>query len=959
MLLLSSLLKNLKNITNYELFGNLDIKVSGITDNSKKVKKNSVFVAIKGLNVDGYDFIPQAITNGASVIVSERKPKRSWLKKVSYLRVGDARLFLSLLASSFYGNPSEKMKVIGVTGTDGKTTTVSAIYHLLKSSGKNVGLVTTVAARIGNRKIDTGLHVTNPEPLALQKLLYEMVKEGCEFAVLEVTSHGIDQKRVGGIDFETAVLTNVTREHLDYHKTFSNYRATKLKLFKNVKSAVINRDDKSFDYFRRHLDKNTKVISYSLNKAATYRAKDVKILKNRMIFKVFDGRKGHLVSTKILGSYNVSNLLAAISVAREYKVGWKSIKKSISKFEAPEGRLQEVKNDRGIKIYIDFAHTPNALRELLGFLKSRVKRKLIVVTGAEGLRDKGKRPLMGKIASEIADYVVVTAVDPRIESAEEINKQVIGGVKKYNLHKIFNIPDRLEAIKYAINKIAEKGDTVVVCGKGHEKSLNINGVELPWSETKAVKSALDSFVHLDKVKSVHFCGIKGVGMTSLAICAKDLGLKVGGSDTSEYFVTDETLQSKGIKWSVGFGPQNLKRLPDLLITTGAHGGLNNPEVVYAREKEVPIMTHAEALGRFSADKDVIAVCGVGGKTTTSSMIATVLQLTGREPSFAIGVGNIYPLVTPGKFSRKGKYFICEADEFAVSPGIDNRPRFSYLSPKILVVTNIEHDHPDVYPTFRDTQRVYLEFFRRIPKDGLLVASNDNRNTRELIKHSGVKTQTYGFRRGSDWRIFNVRYSNGRTYFSVEHKGKVMKDIIINVPGEYNVKNATAAIVVSMSLGIGVQEIRRGLAGYLGCRRRFEKMGVFKGAIFYDDYAHHPEEIQAVLKAARDWFPRKRILAIFQPHTYSRTKALLGEFAKAFGDADVVAIMDIYASARESFDPTISSQKLVAEIGKNHSLVFYTGDSKNTLDWIHKNVRDGDVFLTLGAGDIFRIYKELF
>lgn len=464
---------------------------------------------------------------------------------------------------------------------------------------------------------------------------------------------------------------------------------------------------------------------------------------------------------------------------------------------------------------------------------------------------------------------------------------------------------------------------------------------------------------IEKIKHIHFVGIKGVGMTSLALCAQDLGIRVTGSDVEEIFVTDSVLKKRKIEWELGFKKGNLKPLPDLVITTGAHGGLKNPEVLFAKKNQVPVMTHAQALSFFARDKRLISVCGVGGKTTTASMIATVFEVAGRNPSFAIGVGEIFPIGYPGKYSRDSQYFICEADEFAVSPGVDNRPRFAFLDPNVIVVTNIEHDHPDIYPSLKQTKKTFGEFFEKVPEDGLLVADFDNQNTREVIKKVDVPIQTFGFSPGADWQIREVKMKNRENSFTLIDKNERKVVLTLQVPGDYNLKNAVAAYIVSRFLGLEDEQIKKGLNSFAGAERRFEKIGESKGKVLiYDDYAHHPKEIKAVLKAARDWFPGRRLIAIFQPHTYTRTKALFSEFAKAFKEADIVSFMDIYASAREKKDKSVSSKLLAQETKKQGKDAYYSGDHKQTIEWFKKHVKSGDVVFTLGAGDIFYLHKDL-
>lgn len=462
-------------------------------------------------------------------------------------------------------------------------------------------------------------------------------------------------------------------------------------------------------------------------------------------------------------------------------------------------------------------------------------------------------------------------------------------------------------------------------------------------------------MNLAKIKHIHFVGIKGVGMTSLALCAQDLGIKVTGSDIEEVFVTDPVLKKRKINWLKGFSPKNIKDSPDLVITTGAHGGLRNPEVLAAKKAGIRVITHAEGLGLFTKGKETVAVCGVGGKTTISSMVATILEYAKIKPSYAIGVGEIFPIGDPGKYDKKGKHFVCEADEFVNSPGVDNTPKFLFLDPQVIVATNIEYDHPDVYPTFEDTKKAYLKFFMKVSKGGSLIVNADNENTLNTAKEANKEFITYGFNKESDWKIKVIKKEGFKVWFNLINKEEEVK-LVISVPGDYNASNAAAAYVVARSLGLEKGLAKKGIESFQGTKRRFEKVGRLKnGAIVIDDYAHHPNEIELVLKAARDVYPKKRLISIFQPHTYSRTRALFGEFAEAFDLADTACFTDIYSSAREKKDPSVSSKKLAKAVGKKG---IYLGDLEGTVKWIEKNSKPDDLILTLGAGDIFYIHEDL-
>lgn len=371
--------------------------------------------------------------------------------------------------------PARHLKVIGVTGTDGKTTTVHLIYSILKEAGFSVAMVSTVAAFVDDEEIDTGFHVTTPDAKFLQPLLRKFVDGKIEYLVLEATSHGLDQHRVLGCNFLIGVLTNVTHEHLDYHQTFERYLAAKAKLFRKVKMAILNRDDKHFNYFKR-VARRAKIVTYGIDKKADFTPEKFKF------------------RTELPGKYNLYNCLAAIATASSLGIDNEIIKRALLSFEPVKGRMEEIKEGQNFKVIIDFAHTPNGLEKALTTLKSQKGRgKLIVVFGCAGERDVKKRPMMGEIAAKLADFVVLTAEDPRTEDVNQIIEQIIRGCQKaggVEDETFFRIPDRQEAINFAIQELAKENDIVVICGKGHEKSMCFGKTEIPWSDQEAAKKAI-------------------------------------------------------------------------------------------------------------------------------------------------------------------------------------------------------------------------------------------------------------------------------------------------------------------------------------------------------------------------------------------------------------------------------------------------------------------------------------
>lgn len=482
--------------------------VFGITNDSRNVKKGYIFVAVRGLTVDGHRYIDNAIENGAVVVVGENELSLRWIEKAAYIRVKNSRKALGQIASAFYNHPSQKLKVIGVTGTDGKTTTLNIIHHLLVSLNKKVGMIGTVGAVINGKKSDTGLHVSTPEAVDMQKYLAKMVKAGCEYAVLETTSHALDQGRLEGVEFDIGVLTNITPEHLDYHKTFARYVKAKLILFNNSKTAILNSDDESFSKLQKLILPKIKIKTYGTKGKVDYKAKNIKLNPTR--YSLICHKKEYDVDLSLDGKFNISNSLAAIGVIDSLGLPVKKAVESLEMVKSPEGRVQSIGNNKELKIIIDFAHTPNGVENILQLYSKTKKRKLITIVSAEGERDPSKRREIPKIATKYADVIILNPIDPRSEDPKKILKDMAMGAKaggalqinnKYFRSKntietpvFIDFVDRGEAISFAINKIAIKGDTILILGKGHEKSMAIKGVEYPWSDKRAVKLALNGKV---------------------------------------------------------------------------------------------------------------------------------------------------------------------------------------------------------------------------------------------------------------------------------------------------------------------------------------------------------------------------------------------------------------------------------------------------------------------------------
>jgi len=452
---------------------------------------------------------------------------------------------------------------------------------------------------------------------------------------------------------------------------------------------------------------------------------------------------------------------------------------------------------------------------------------------------------------------------------------------------------------------------------------------------------------MKNIKSIHFVGIKGVGMTPLAVIAKEAGIKVSGSDIADEFITYEPLKKAGIVSLVGFSKNHVGN-PDLVITTGAHGGFNNIEVLEAKRKNIKVITQGEAVGLFMNGEIFgrkfvgISVTGTHGKTTTTAMIATILKVNGKDPSFLIGTAGAVSLGAPGHFGQ-GKYFVAEADEYMTEPNFDKTIKHMWQHPKITVITNIEFDHPDVYNSLDDTRKAFLAFANKLPKDGVLITCGDDPQVKKLLSDFNGRKITYGVSKDNDFVVDDA-----------------LKDIELFVFGNHNRLNATAAFVVGLEVSLSKEQVKNGLLQFKGSKRRSEFVGKLQfGALLFDDYAHHPTEIKKTLKAFKEEFPDYKIICIFQPHTYSRTKSLFEQFVNSFNDADVVILTNIYASLREKKDPSVSSELLFKTMENRYSNVVFLPEIEDVVEYIDKKKYGGDtVIITMGAGDVYKISEKL-
>lgn len=502
-MLLHQLLLNLDGI---DLGGKPNIEIKALTADSRNVGAGALFVAMRGTDNDGHDFLNDALDRGAVAAVGERDDPGLG---IPYFRVPDSRLAWAQLAAAWHDHPSEKLVLIGVTGTDGKTTTTSLIYEILRRAGYATGLITTVNVVVGSQSLDTGLHVTTPDALQVQEYLARMVAAGMTHCVLEVTSHGLAQKRVGACEFDVAAVTNITHEHLDYHGSYEAYRQAKgrlfsvglmgvKKMFGPEKTAVLNRDDSSFGFLSEIT--TARQLSYGLSQDAKVYAKDIESSRNGLWFTACGTDFEQRIESKLIGSYNIPNCLAALTVTIEaLDIQPELAADGIAQLISVPGRMQHIDLGQPFTAIVDFAHTPNALRRALETARELTQGRVIAVFGSAGLRDREKRRMMAEVSAELADLTILTAEDPRTESLDDILAEMAQGARAKGAvegETFWREPDRGDALRFA-TRLAKIGDLVIACGKGHEQSMCFGETEYPWDDRRALRAALAEILGVD------------------------------------------------------------------------------------------------------------------------------------------------------------------------------------------------------------------------------------------------------------------------------------------------------------------------------------------------------------------------------------------------------------------------------------------------------------------------------
>ena len=481
---LSELLKYVKPIA---IVGNAEVDITGVNIDSRKIEKGHLFVAIKGTQTDGHRFIPKALELGAVAVLCEDLPEgfsAESAENITYVQVASTEAAVGPVATVFYGEPSQHLKLVGVTGTNGKTTIATLLYNMFRKFGHKCGLLSTVCNYIEGEAIPAD-HTT-PDPIELNKLLHQMVEAGCEYAFMECSSHAIAQQRIGGLKFAGGLFTNLTRDHLDYHKTFENYRDAKKAFFDGLSKdafAITNADDKNGSVMVQNC--KAQVKTYSVQRMADFRARTIECHFEGMYLDI----NGQEVGVQFIGKFNVSNLLAVYGAAIMLGKKPEDILVILSTLKSVAGRLEPIRSEEGVTAIVDYAHTPDALENVLNAIHEVMEGKqgkIITVCGAGGNRDKGKRPLMAQEAVKQSDRVIITSDNPRFEEPQDIINDMLAGLDQKQMKKVVSIVDRKEAIRTA-SMMAEKGDVILIAGKGHEDYQEIKGVKHHFDDREVVR----------------------------------------------------------------------------------------------------------------------------------------------------------------------------------------------------------------------------------------------------------------------------------------------------------------------------------------------------------------------------------------------------------------------------------------------------------------------------------------
>ncbi|HHY39386.1 MAG TPA: UDP-N-acetylmuramoyl-L-alanyl-D-glutamate--2,6-diaminopimelate ligase [Clostridia bacterium] len=847
-----------------EVRGDPDLDIKGIYYDSRRVTPGSLFACLRGQLQDGHDFAGEARKRGASALLVDHFLFDDMRAGVAEIKVPDTREALALVSSAFFDHPSKSLRMIGVTGTNGKTTTTHLIRWILVRDGRHAGLIGTVQNVVGG-KVRTVEHTT-PEAPDLQALLYEMAREGDDYAVMEVSSHGIHQKRVAGCEFDVLVFTNLTQDHLDYHGSMEDYFQVKASLFCNLgttywgtrkdpelKCAVINADD---EWGRRVISMvgrdRSRVLTYGINSPeASIAAENVEILRDGSRFDVVvrsratTGREAirEAIYVPLTGRYNVYNTLAAIAVAINEGIALDTIAAALATMPQVPGRLESVREGQDFSVFVDYAHTPDGLEKVIRAVRDITHGRVIVVFGCGGDRDRKKRPVMGRIATTLSDVTILTSDNPRSEDPASIAREVEAGLSgdvfesgRYSL-----VLDRREAIMKAID-MAMTGDSVLIAGKGHETYQIYNFGKVPFDDRMVVQEALSFRTTLLGKSSYGKEADWGEGLLEVGeVCAAVGGTLISGDPKG--WISGVTIDSRAVRPGdlfialVGEKTDGHLYVQDAL-TSGAGAALvckdvNVPAgpvtIIRTDDTRRALLELAGYIRRKNPLLKAVGITGSVGKTTTKEMTASILSrrfltLWNKENlNTEIGL----PLTLLG---LRPWHEVIVAEMGMRGPGEITELARS-VRPSVGVITNIGPIHLERLGSITAIAKAKGELLESLPKDGVEILNRDDPNTVAAFgkaRRPGVRRIWFGESEAASVRAENIRRSEDGSYvFDLRLKdvggaaAAGVDDVRIPLPGRHNVSNALAACSVGLALGMDPEECKRGIATLSPIKMRLE------------------------------------------------------------------------------------------------------------------------------------------
>jgi len=834
--------------------GSTDRDITGIAYDSRLVMPGNMFVALRGVHDDGHRFVDMAIDKGAAAVMFEQDCCLS--PRATKIKVHDARRTMALAADCFYNHPSQRLKVVGVTGTNGKTTTVFMVKTILEAAGVKTGLLGTVQYEIGERIIPASR--TTPESVDIQGMFSQMLGIGCCGVAMEVSSHALDQHRVAGVDFDVAVFTNLTQDHLDYHHTMENYFEAKTKLFGMLGSirkagrAVVNADNEYGRRLAARLGGDHAVVTYGVLSDAAIQALDVRVSADGTYFVVRTPQGSRPIHLPLIGRYNVSNALAAIGAGLALGLDLGLIEQALANMRLVRGRLEAVPVRDGFHVFVDYAHTEDALRNVLSTVHELTKGRLITVFGCGGDRDKGKRAPMGRAAAELVDFAILTSDNPRTEDPREILRQVEAGFPADTKNRYLVIEDRREAIERALD-MALPGDTVLIAGKGHECFQNFGGTEVPFNDREVVEvwDARSKPRRIGQIAA--FCGAKLLrGDPSQPVTRISTDTRTVGR--GDCFIALRGARFDGHEFLNVAAERGASAA---VVSQPTKSAINSPSVALLQVSDTLTALHQLATNYrrlMPPAARVIAVSGANGKTTTKEMIAAVLSQNHRARIVKTLANNNNHIGVPQTVialaEEHGDFGVIELG--SNHPG-EMRVLAGIVQPDVCVVTNIGPAHVEFFGDEAGVAKeegTPLEFLRR-DAQSYAVLNADDRWFNELRAHTSATVVSVGIENFAEIRASDIRI-NGDIKFrlNVAKKGD---DVIVRLKtlGRHQIYNALQAAAVGYMQGMDLDEIREGLESVEYPKMRMELKQVGGIRFINDCYNANPSSMCAALQMLRE------------------------------------------------------------------------------------------------------------